>query len=581
MHFKYDFILEALECSDDGVFDNQEDSNVMNRSAIDRGLFRSTSVKKYMTTIQKNQSTSQDDIFIKPDRSQVTGMRHGSYDKLNEKGYAPEETFLENGDILIGKVSPIQPVGNSNKTFKDSSEYYKSHISGVVDKVWTDIYNNDGYEMRKVRVRSERTPMIGDKLCCYDSKTYVLTDSGWVKIHKLTYSHKVATLVNGNTLEYHYPLELQEYDYNGKMYVVDSNQVNLKVTPNHRMYIADREAKRYRIELAEDIYGKRRKYLKNVDKYKVDLTNLPKELKFNQYGEVEKYLVFDKSNNIVHEFDINEWLTIFGMWIAEGSLNGNRSVHFAVHKNRVRQSLEKCCDKLRIKLGKYNEHKDEIIKNCYAINSVDIYKCLEPYYGGSINKFLPNWVWYLNKEQCQILINGMMLGDGHVMGGTVTMRYDTSSVKLRDDLQRLCLHAGYSANCYLKYEAGHITYIKSRNNEKITSTKDAWRLTIVTVQNNPLVNKNIKLDGKNRNDRWEDFNGKVYCCTVPGEGIIYVRREGVVVWCGQSRHGQKGTNGIQLSASDIMFTARGISPDIIINPNAIKKFSRSDVVRHC
>lgn len=118
-----------------------------------------------MTTIQKNQSTSQDDIFIKPDRSQVTGMRQGTYDKLNEKGYAPEETYLENGDILIGKVSPIQPVGNSNKVFKDSSEYYKSHIPGVVDKVYTEIFNNEGYEMRKVRVRSERIPMIGDKMC--------------------------------------------------------------------------------------------------------------------------------------------------------------------------------------------------------------------------------------------------------------------------------------------------------------------------------------------------------------------------------------------------------------------------------
>ena len=135
----------------------------MNQAAIDRGLFRSTSVKKYQTTLQKNQSTSQDDIFIKPDRSQVTGMRYGSYDKLNEKGYAPEETPLDNGDILIGKVSPIQPVGNSSKVFKDSSEYYKSHVPGVVDRVWTEIYNNEGYEMRKVRVRSERVPMIGDK----------------------------------------------------------------------------------------------------------------------------------------------------------------------------------------------------------------------------------------------------------------------------------------------------------------------------------------------------------------------------------------------------------------------------------
>ena len=143
--------------------DNQEDSLVFNLSAIDRGLFRSTSLKKHITLIQKNQSTSQDDMFLKPDPSKVVGMRNGSYDKLNEKGFVPEETTIVNGDVILGKVSPIQPVGNSNKVFKDSSEVYKSHAPAVIDKVYTNIFNNEGYEMRKMRTRSERTPMLGDK----------------------------------------------------------------------------------------------------------------------------------------------------------------------------------------------------------------------------------------------------------------------------------------------------------------------------------------------------------------------------------------------------------------------------------
>jgi DNA-directed RNA polymerase II subunit RPB2 len=126
-------------------------------------LFRSMSLKKYVTSLQKNQSTSQDDVFMKPDPTKVTGMRQGSYDKLNDKGFVPEETIIENGDIILGKVSPIQQVGNSAKIFKDSSETYRAHASGVVDKVYTNIYNPDGYEMRKMRVRSERMPRNGDK----------------------------------------------------------------------------------------------------------------------------------------------------------------------------------------------------------------------------------------------------------------------------------------------------------------------------------------------------------------------------------------------------------------------------------
>ena len=142
-------------------------SLVFNLSALDRGLYRSTNYKKYNAAIQKNQSTSQDDIFMKPDPTKVTGIKPGSYDKLNEKGYVPEETVINNGDIIIGKVSPIQPVGTSNKSYKDSSEVYKSLASGVIDKVYTNIYNSDGYEIRKVRVRSERKPRNGDKIICH------------------------------------------------------------------------------------------------------------------------------------------------------------------------------------------------------------------------------------------------------------------------------------------------------------------------------------------------------------------------------------------------------------------------------
>jgi len=142
---------------------NQEDSLVFNQSAIDRGLFRCDSLKKYHSEIKKNPSTSQDDVFVKPDRNKVTGMKQGNYDKLNEKGFVPEETIIYNEDIIIGKVSPIQPTGNNNKVYKDESEIFKSSIPGVIDRVHTNIYNNDGYEQYNVRVRMERVPIVGDK----------------------------------------------------------------------------------------------------------------------------------------------------------------------------------------------------------------------------------------------------------------------------------------------------------------------------------------------------------------------------------------------------------------------------------
>ena len=47
--------------------------------------------------------------------------------------------------------------------FKDNSQVYKSSVNGVIDKVYTGIFNSDDYEMYSVQVRSERTPQVGDK----------------------------------------------------------------------------------------------------------------------------------------------------------------------------------------------------------------------------------------------------------------------------------------------------------------------------------------------------------------------------------------------------------------------------------
>mgnify|MGYP000476366140 CR=1 FL=1 len=142
---------------------NQEDSLIFNRSSIERGKFRAMYLKKYLVSVQKNQSTSQDDQFMKPDVSKVANIKHGAYDKLNDKGYVPEETRIENGDAIFGKVTPLTDPSPSGPQFKDNSELYKMHVPGVVDRVYIDNQNQEGYLTREALVRSERTPKIGDK----------------------------------------------------------------------------------------------------------------------------------------------------------------------------------------------------------------------------------------------------------------------------------------------------------------------------------------------------------------------------------------------------------------------------------
>jgi DNA-directed RNA polymerase II subunit RPB2 len=142
---------------------NQEDSIVVNKTAIERGKFRGIYVKKYISTISKNPTTSENEYFTRPDPAKVSGMKYGSYEKLNEAGYVPEETKIVYGDIIIGKVTPVNDVGENAKQYRDNSEIYKMLTPGVVNKVYPDISNPDGYKSVKMQIRSERVPRIGDK----------------------------------------------------------------------------------------------------------------------------------------------------------------------------------------------------------------------------------------------------------------------------------------------------------------------------------------------------------------------------------------------------------------------------------
>jgi DNA-directed RNA polymerase beta subunit len=266
---------------------NQDDSIVFNQTAIDRGLFRSSSLKKWSSKIEKNQSTSQDDLFMKPDQSKLAGTRHAVYDKLNDKGYVPEETTIVNGDVIIGKVTPIQPAPGSNKCYKDSSEIYKSGEPAIIDKVFLTT-DSEGSDMIKMRTRSIRIPKIGDKYCIL-LETEVLTYTGWKQLKDVKMEDKVATLVNNTDLEYVNPIDIYKFNYKGQMYKVRSQQVDLDVTLDHSMYVKLENSNTFELIEAKNIIGKNAQYktcnLNTNESFEIFLNNKTEEL-YDYDGEV-------------------------------------------------------------------------------------------------------------------------------------------------------------------------------------------------------------------------------------------------------------------------------------------------------
>ena len=146
---------------------NQEDSVMINRASLDRGLFRSIFFRTYKDEERKNQSSGEEERFANPDTTTTRQMKNANYDKLDETGFAPENQFVNSDDILIGKVVPLRiPTGMvipaGAKKYRDVSKTMRNNESGWVDRIFRN-RNGEGYSFAKVRVRQDRIPEIGDK----------------------------------------------------------------------------------------------------------------------------------------------------------------------------------------------------------------------------------------------------------------------------------------------------------------------------------------------------------------------------------------------------------------------------------
>ena len=138
---------------------NQEDGIIVNRDALDRGLFVSTHYKTLKEQCNKNGSTGEEEIFCRPE--ECDRNKQFNYGKLNKEGFVDKNTAIQSGDIVVGKIMPKKIKTKIHKI--DTSIAIKSNEEGIVDYNYSEI-NNEGYAFCKIRIRNHRKPAVGDKL---------------------------------------------------------------------------------------------------------------------------------------------------------------------------------------------------------------------------------------------------------------------------------------------------------------------------------------------------------------------------------------------------------------------------------
>jgi len=143
---------------------NQEDSLLINKGSIDRGMALTT-VYHTEKDEDKQKINGDEEIRCKPDPNKTKGLKMGNYNKVNSKGVIPENTLVENRDIIISKIVPIKENRNDHTKvikYEDQSKIFKTVEETYIDKNYLD-RNGEGYNFAKVRVRTVRKPVIGDK----------------------------------------------------------------------------------------------------------------------------------------------------------------------------------------------------------------------------------------------------------------------------------------------------------------------------------------------------------------------------------------------------------------------------------
>ena len=136
---------------------SQEDSLILNRAAVDKGLFVSTTYRT-ITVEEKKKIGNTVELICLPDKE----YRNNSYNyrNLEKNGLPKKGSLMQTGDVIVGKV--VAKTSKDNKVTYDNSVIISPSEEGIIDKIFIT-KSADNYKLVKIRLRSLRIPELGDK----------------------------------------------------------------------------------------------------------------------------------------------------------------------------------------------------------------------------------------------------------------------------------------------------------------------------------------------------------------------------------------------------------------------------------
>jgi thymidylate synthase ThyX len=350
--------------------------------------------------------------------------------------------------------------------------------------------------------------VVGYGHACYDDQTEILTDQGWRCWPQLAHEwragnggFRLATL-NPTTgyLEYLSPLSIIAEPYQGPMYRVSAKAIDLCVTPNHRMWVCTTTAR----------FGRQKENYQLIPAADLEGISCVYQLSACWEGPEPAWISLGDC-----EVDAHALMQMVGFFIGDGyhDLRYHNAVAFHLRKEReitfLRQSAAACGFEIR-------QHGNG---DKYYVIGAGLGDFLDRCYDDRRRKIIPREILNYGPALLASLMDGLLHSDGSV-DEHHHAQYCTTSEPLKDQLYELALKLGWAA--YATWHEEHrpewqkrsIWYVVSFNHSRL----------------NPEVNK----ASYRKQDEWVPYAGIVYCAEMPANHVLYVRRNGRPVWCGNS-----------------------------------------------
>ena len=136
---------------------NQEDSSIINKASIDRGLFNGCRFYYEKTELEKGE------VFGNIDFARTIDVKKDAVYEFIEDGFIKVGTVVKKGYVLISKYSKIPKPKDDGYLFVDKSVIYKSDEPSIVEEVIVP-RNEEDIPVAKVKLRGIRTIQVGDKI---------------------------------------------------------------------------------------------------------------------------------------------------------------------------------------------------------------------------------------------------------------------------------------------------------------------------------------------------------------------------------------------------------------------------------